>query len=126
MTKSIVFSVVASLEALAIVIGLSFKCDGLFFPLLGFSFLIWAFSRIMRFNSSLNVYFLFSLFVPIAWLVFDVLPRMIQSDGGVWDNATFLLFSPCIGIATWIEVVLNRFIHGTPLVIQWPSMSEKE
>ena len=30
MTKSIVFSVVASLEALAIVIGLSFRCDGLF------------------------------------------------------------------------------------------------
>lgn len=74
MTKSIVFSVVASLEALAIVIGLSFKCDGLFLPLLGFSFLIWAFSRITRFNSSLNVYFLFSLFVPVAWLVLDVVP----------------------------------------------------
>lgn len=72
MTKSIVFSVVASLEALAIVIGLSFKCDGLFLPLLGFSFLIWAFSRITRFNSSLNVYFLFSLFAPIGWLFLDV------------------------------------------------------
>lgn len=72
MTKSIVFSVVASLEALAIVIGLSFKCDGLFFPLLEFSFLIWAFSRIMRFNSSLHVYFLFSLFAPIGWLFLDV------------------------------------------------------
>lgn len=126
MTKSIVFSVVSSLEALAIVIGLSFKCDGLLFTLLGFSFLIWIFSRIMRFNSSLNFYFLFSLFVPVAWLFLDVLPRMIQSDVGVWDNACALLLCPCIGIATWIEIVLNKFIHGTPLVIQWPSMSDKE
>ena len=125
MIKSIVFSIIASLESIAIIFILSFKYNGLIKPFLGFSFLIWIWSRIMRFNASLNVYLFFSLFIPIPWLLLDVFPRMIQSADDIWNNAIALMLCPCIGLATWIDVILNRIIHGTLVVIPWP-FSQKE
>lgn len=120
MTKSIVFSFVASLESLAIIFVLCFKYNGMLKPFLGFSFFLWIGSRIMRFNSSLNLFLFFILFIPIPWLVLDVFPRMIQSSGNVWENAIALMLCPCIGLATWFDIFLNKIIHRTPLIIPWP------
>ncbi|WP_176495153.1 hypothetical protein [Fibrobacter sp. UWT3] len=124
MTKSIIFTFIASLESLSIILVLIFKYNGLFMPFLGFSFLFWIWSRIMR--SSLNAYLFASLFIPIPWLILWVIPQIIQSTGTIWDSALVLILCPCMGLAAWFEVFLNRIIHGKPMIISWPFSHNKD
>ena len=50
---------------------------------------------------------------------------MIQSDDDVWNNAIALMLCPCIGLAMWTDIILNRVFHGTLMVIPWPFLHKE-
>lgn len=122
MKKSIIYTVVMSFVniALLIVLCLTFKGD-FWKSCLCEALIFWLFFRLIGSASTFNFWLLFtSIGAPLMWIVFFVVPSMIQSTDDYLRGFMVLRLAPDVYFAAWMEALFNKIKHKKPLVIPWP------
>lgn len=121
MKKSLVFTILATLESTFAVVVIWGQKPFLIFLGFAFAFMLWIQFRVMRINSRLNLLLLFSMIVPIIWLSLKIISLFVQPS--VIDNGRdpfIMLICPCMYVATMMDIFIRRIDEKIPYIIPWP------
>lgn len=120
MKKSLIFTILATLESAFAIVLIGRQNPFLIFLGVPFAIMLWVQFRIMRLNSKLNLLLLFSMFAPIIWLFFKVIPLNLLSSVMNGRDPFVMLICPCMYVATMMDIFIRRIDEKIPYIIPWP------